>query len=190
MRTTFESGFTSKTRAAFGMLVAALLLSSLGTGASAGRAPDVERLISVIVRGVSAEPVHDAVESVGGHVTQDLPIIGGAAATVPESSLPRLRSSRGVTQVQPNAKVGFHGTATSTTSHRIQQVVNSTDLWNKGVTGKDVTVALLDTGVHAGHPDLQGANGSRVIACEDLSHERNTAAHCADTLGTAPSWLA
>jgi len=187
MRITFAPGYTNKTRAAFGVLVAALLLSSLGTSASAGRTSDVDRLISVIVRGVAAEPVQEAVESVGGRVTRDLSIIGGVSAEVPSSSIPRLRSWSGITQVEPDAPVAFEDDDDEDdnrdATYPIQKIVNSDDLWRKGGTGDSVTVALLDTGVYAAHPDLQGSNGTRVIACEDLSHEAGTEAHCADTFG-------
>ena len=65
------------------------------------------------------------------------------------------------------------------TPERIGTITRGKDLWSQGITGRDVTVALIDTGVYAAHPDLSG----RVIHCEDFSHEAGTEAHCADTFG-------
>jgi serine protease AprX len=46
-----------------------------------------------------------------------------------------------------------------------------------------VTVAVLDTGIYASHPDLQGPGGSRVIGCVDFSSEAGGQAGCKDTFG-------
>ena len=144
-----------------------------------GAAAPAERLVSVIVQGLSPMAIDDAVESVGGTIEQPLPIVNGAAARVPSSSIPALESKPGITQVSNDDKVEFLGGPSTHDSKRIQKVVKSDKLWSEGVRGNGVTVAVLDTGIYAGHPDLAG----RVVHCEDLSQERNTAAHCADTYG-------
>lgn len=40
---------------------------------------------------------------------------------------------------------------------RIRNIFQINNLHKKGVVGKDVTVAVLDTGIYAGHPDIKGS---------------------------------
>ena len=151
-----------------------LLLAGLTTAPAAAEA--TERLVSVIVQGISPEAVDSAVTSVGGRVTMPLPIVNGVSADVPASSVNSVRSMPGVLTVTDNEKIAFQGGADG---QRVQKVVNAHKLWEGGTTGQGVTVAILDTGIHASHPDLAG----RVIHCEDLTAERGTEANCADTYG-------
>ncbi|QWF84879.1 S8 family serine peptidase [Amycolatopsis sp. CA-230715] len=43
--------------------------------------------------------------------------------------------------------------------------IGAPEVWRSGFTGKDVRIAVLDTGVDAGHPDLAG----KVVAAKDFS---------------------
>jgi serine protease AprX len=157
-------------------MCASLLLMS-GTASAPGATADAaQRFVSMIVQGVSPQALTDAIASVGGRVTQPLPIVNGVSADVPASSASTLRSMPGVLNVTPNDPIEFQGGADG---QRVQKVVGANKLWDSGITGRGVTVAILDTGIYAGHPDLAG----RVIHCEDLTSERLTDANCADSFG-------
>ena len=168
-------------------LVAAVLASLLTLGL-APQAPALSeeaargatRIVSVIVQGFnSSAEAAQAVRSVGGKVTRDLPIVKGVSAEVPLDALSLLEANSSIFQVTPNEKVGFHGTADGTEiTHRIQKVVRANKGWAEGITGRGVTVGLLDTGVY-NHPDLAG----RVICGADLTAEAGTPAECQDTFG-------
>ena len=168
-------------------LVAAVLASLLTLGL-APQAPALSeeaargatKIVSVIVQGFnSSAEAAQAVRSVGGKVTRDLPIVNGVSADVSVDALSLLEANSSIFQVTPNEKVGFHGTADGTEiTHRIQKVVRANKGWAEGITGRGVTVGLLDTGVY-NHPDLAG----RVICGADLTAEAGTPAECQDTFG-------
>jgi serine protease AprX len=177
-------------RSARMLLVVAIASAPWMVGAS-GAARDlsstsVSSRIAVIVQSAGgAAGAARAVTSVGGKVTRRLPIVEGVSASINRSTLAALQAAPGVVSVTPDEKVGFDGAAAkpaNATAH-IPDIVNATKLWNSGYKGQGVTIALLDTGVYAAHPDLQGQGGSRVVHCEDFSHERGTAAECQDTFG-------
>ena len=158
---------------------AAALVASMGMSTPEARETS-ERMVSVIVQSFGgSQGAAQAVESVGGKVTQDLSIVHGVGAKVPSGSLDRLNGLDSVIQITPNDKIQMHAQGPdSGDAKRIQKVVNADDGWQDGHRGQGVNVALLDTGVYA-HPDLAG----RIVHCVDLTHEKNTAAHCKDTYG-------
>lgn len=176
-------------RSVAGALVAAcLMLSTLGASAATTTSSHTaERAASMIVQSASggATAAADAVRAVGGAVTHSLEIVGGVAADLTDPMIDRLKQMPGIWNITPNEKVGFHGWKGKDAYEpkRIQTVVRSDRLWRQGVKGQGVTVAVLDTGIHAAHPDLQGPNGPRVIACEDMTSEAGTEAECQDTFG-------
>lgn len=167
-------------RVAIAMVATVLILPGFTPGAQ--QASGAERLVSVIVQGLTPNHVRTAVQEVGGEVTTILPIVDGATARVPDGSISELRALPGVTQVTRNGKVSFEATPGAGSDKNAYvsppKVVRSDALWKSKITGKGVSVALLDTGVYP-HADLSG----RVVCGVDLSHESGTVANCADTFG-------
>jgi serine protease AprX len=159
-------------------LAAALVSSLLG---SPQAAQELSRRVSVIVQGWTTPDARSAVTAVDGRTTEDLSIVDGVLARVPENRIAELEGMSGVRSVTRDGRVDFNATGDdfTTSAQRIGKITNSSQLWDEGVTGAGVGVAVLDTGVYAGHPDLAG----RVTHCEDFSAEKGTEAECADTFG-------
>lgn len=166
-------------RSTVAALLACLLMLGLSPAAPAA-SEEAARFVSVIVQGFngSAE-ARQAVESVGGKVTRDLSFINGVSAKVPADALSLLEANSSVFQVSEDAEVGFHiAFDGAQTAHQLTKVTNASKLWSQGITGRGVTVALVDTGVY-NHPDLAG----RVVCGADFTHEAGTDAECQDTFG-------
>jgi serine protease AprX len=164
--------------AALAALVLLAGLSSAPRGASAR--PGGAESLRVIVQeraGAGAAP-EEAVRRLGGRVTRALPIVGGFAATVPAAVAGELARLPGVRAVTPDGKLRVQGTASSSTVRSVYpKVVKADAAWQRGVTGRGVTVAVLDTGV-ASVPDLAGRLvqvrddiTGQVTPCKNLSGE-------------------
>jgi len=168
------------------LLVAALaaLVVLAGLGAVPGGAsarPGAAEPMRVIVQkraGAGSAP-EEAVRRLGGQVTRFLPIVGGFAATVPATVAGELARLPGVRAVTPDGRLRVQGTAdTSSTIRSVYpKVVRADAAWQQGVTGRGVTVAVLDTGV-ASVPDLSGRLvqvrddlTGKVAPCKNLSGE-------------------
>ncbi|MFE0803954.1 S8 family serine peptidase [Streptomyces sp. NPDC058812] len=63
--------------------------------------------------------------------------------------------------------------------------IGTPEAWQAGLTGKGVTVAVLDSGVDAGHPDLAGRVGESrsFIAGEEVADRNGHGTHVASTVG-------
>jgi serine protease AprX len=166
------------------LLVAAsaalVLLAGLGAVPRASARPGAAEPMRVIVQeraGAGSAP-EEAVRRLGGQVTRLLPIVGGFAATVPATVAGELARLPGVRAVTPDGKLRVQGTASTSTIRSVYpKVVKADSAWQKGITGRGVTVAVLDTGV-ASVPDLAGRlvqvrddPTGQVTPCKNLSGE-------------------
>jgi subtilisin family serine protease len=167
------------------------------TTAHASRAQPPVHVIVRAQPGASARAA-SLVGQVGGRVERRLSLIDGFIATVPTTAVERLRRLPGVSSVTPDSTVRLTdstpttATATATahspllgaakspvdnsfgdsavrgTMFEMTQAIGANSLWAKGITGKGVDVALIDSGV-------VGVNGlstaGKVINGPDLSLE-------------------
>src|SRR5919106_5294068 len=138
--------------------------------------------VSVIVRerpgaGNEAEAL---VRALGGRVGPHIGIVDAFAARLPAGALPRLRRLDAVAAVTPNARVrlshavdGFDASLDAGSMHTIaQEVTRAGDLWNTGVTGAGVDVAVIDSGV----VPVNGLTApGKVVNGADLSFESQSA---------------
>jgi serine protease AprX len=112
--------------------------------------------VSVIVREVpnAGERPERVVSALGGTVDRQLSIIGGFSATVPADGLGVLRTTPGVDSVTENAAVHLNNTdpaqvqdATGSMYRITHDVTGATAMWEKGIYGSGIDVAVIDSGV-------------------------------------------
>lgn len=102
-----------------------------------------------------------AVAAVSGcRIKKSLPVINGFSAKVSEKALKSLAENEQVKKIWQDTKV-------KAVLDIASEAVGANPLWSTDVTGKDVVVAVLDTGIYE-HPDLSG----RIIAFRDFVNNR------------------
>ena len=96
------------------------------------------------------------VEDLGGRVGVGLGIIDAFEAKVPPTALDTLARAEGVRSVTPNGSVQLLGKGAANhvkdehlgSMHSVaQEVTGAGEMWNDGITGEGVDVALIDSGV-------------------------------------------
>ncbi len=148
------------------LAVAALVLAAVPGGAMANAAATGSARASVIVRATDAGTARAAVEAAGGKVTQDLWIVNGVAAEVPVAALEALRAQGFDVGTDEPVHLQANPSPLHSATAVYPKVVGADNLWNEGIDGTGVTVAVMDTGVKP-VADLAG----RVIGGVDFSSE-------------------
>ena len=155
------------------LLVAAIALTTAVPAARLFAA--VGESVDVIVREATGagNTAEKTVRQLNGKVNFQLPVINGFAATIPASAMAELAASPGVAAVTPDGQVhfnmagdGYDATANMGSLYNTAQAIGATDLWRRGITGRGVDVALIDTGVNP-EPEFAG----RLLNGPDLSFD-------------------
>lgn len=146
------------------------------------------RRVAVIVQGTAAgDGVAGAIRRAGGRVTVRLPILRGAAATVTAAGAARLATDPAVRAVSPDAQVratddGTPSGLSGRDAHRLATAypgaIDATEAWGgrRGVTGRGVGVAVIDTGIAGDLADFRADDGSSRIIASAVVHPDATTA--------------
>ena len=155
----------------------ALVMGMAGPAVAQASSDGSAAPVSVIVQELSGagNAPERAVVALGGSVEEPLGIIGGFSATIPADRIGALRSAGGVRAVTEDAPVELHDAETEavnslpTSMYSINhEIIGASGMWDKGITGRGVDVALLDSGV----VPVDGLRGSdKVVHGPDLSFE-------------------
>ena len=146
------------------------LLAGIAPAAQAGDSLDVGPETRVVVVGASTDHAKARVAAKNGHNKIDLPVADAVVADVTATELAALRSDPEVV-VLPNVPVEVMDdpiVPTRPPAAVYPQTTGSSSLVSSGITGRGVTVAVVDTGINR-VADLAG----RVVGGVDLSGEGN-----------------
>jgi serine protease AprX len=131
-----------------------LLATIAATAVAALPAPAEVRLI------VQEQPGADAtaaVHAAGGRVERTIPLIDGLVVRLPATAADRLSAAPAVRAVSPDAPVAR--TAQSEFADDLasayNQSIGAPKAWARGVTGKGIGVAVIDSGIQGDLPDFR-----------------------------------
>ena len=127
-----------------------ILTSIIGFSASAQVSPDLEQrlnqgpdteMIDVIIQTAGAsDQAAEAVRNAGGNVNKRFSIIDGVAVTIPKVAVRNLAERDFVERVDPDFEM-------TTVLDSTASQINAGEAWTENATGKDIDVAVLDTGI-------------------------------------------
>jgi serine protease AprX len=157
-------------------IIAAILAAVIAVPGPA-RAADSVRLIVREVPGRHAEAVR-SVERLGGRAGLRLALIDGFVARLPRNTAPALQGAPGVVSATGDAAVRLSGladgsTQSGTSMGALTRTIGAHDLWEAGVTGAGIDVALIDSGVV---PVNGLSTPGKVVNGPDLSFDQQAGA--------------
>ncbi|UUN26741.1 S8 family serine peptidase [Streptomyces sp. FIT100] len=124
----------------------------------------------------------------GADTVRSLPSIGGAAMTAEPGTLWEAVSASGAATRSAFSggigKIWLDGRVRADMAESNAQI-GTPAAWEAGLTGKGVKVAVLDTGVDAGHPDLAGrvSESKSFIEGQEVADRQGHGTHVASTVG-------
>ncbi|MBI3944649.1 MAG: S8 family serine peptidase [Armatimonadetes bacterium] len=172
-------------------LVIGLALMAVTLGATAARA---DRFIVRFDPAFPEAARQALVARFGARMERDLPLVDGKAVSLPAPAARALAVQRGVRFVEEDVRVYA---VADETPWGIQRM-GAPGAWSQSVTGAGVNVAVIDTGIALGHPDLAVEGGANFVAGasgygDDNGHGTHVAgtiaalANGAGVVGAAPA---
>ena len=170
--------------------MAAAVVAALAMAPAAQAAPSAQVHLATVARHAPARTVvaiaqfkpnvseHAArrlVRAHHGRVTDRLSAIHALAVRLPARQATRLERDRHLVAVTLNTKVRRTGNDNVSLGTTYPATVGADKLWSKGITGKGVRVAVIDSGVSGDLPDFTAADGSSRIAANVIANEAATA---------------
>ncbi|MEE4195636.1 MAG: S8 family peptidase [Anaerolineae bacterium] len=134
---------------------------------------------SYIIQGEEMAVVAAQVEAYGGVITSELEIIQGVAADLDPSKAAQLAQQPGIAFVSPNGRLQGGAlpvvetsdaqTRRKTPSADAPEVVGADYIWEQGITGEGITIAIVDSGIANFAPLINDTgNQNRILAWKDL----------------------
>lgn len=171
-------------RSRVAVVSALVLLGALAGTAVAGHGEEGadDEPVPVVV-GFHDRPAPDLVRRHGGTVTDTFDLIPAVAATVPASAVAALESQPSVAYVDRDPGVRLGETARAHVEEPNQTVpwgvrrIGADAVQANGTNGNGVVVAVLDSGVDADHPDLEGSYAGGVDLVNDAPDPEDDHGH-------------
>ncbi len=170
------SGIINQIKSLAGLFFVLILLVSF----TMTSAPQPAEFDSFIVLGSDVEAMSNLVSAYGGQVTTKLELINGLGASLPVNAIPKLLAESEINSIVPNSPVwttGNDSEGNPAPASDYPDLVGADVVWEAGITGEGVTVAVVDTGL-SNHPGLlkkvNGVRLNRIAAWVDLVDDSNS----------------
>ncbi|MGJ7045060.1 S8 family peptidase [Thermoanaerobacterium thermosulfurigenes] len=118
-----------------------------------------ECVSAIVYSNLPYDALKKKIESIGGTIKYELPIINGWAVNIPCNKLNSIAKNKGIKFIAEDSTV-------KTQLNIATQEIKSREANDHGYTGKGVTIAFLDTGIYP-HPDFTKPK-NRIIAFHDI----------------------
>ncbi len=118
---------------------------------------------TVLVHGATLADAREAVRASGLRSRHVFEAIGVVAARGTKEQIQQVRTQPGVTYVEGNAPVSLFDETSNTATRGAQAASTLSGADGSRLTGKGVSVAVIDSGVDPTHPFLRNADGSSAV---------------------------